>query len=127
MNQMYISSGSSGLNLSLRSCDACSDNPIAGGNDKYELENSGVFVVRERTSSIFQLAIAPSGLSLAPTIRDWLSYKSTTLQPETCCWLSMTLDYDTASRAAQLVERLTSTGENDVDLKLYDEIENICK
>ncbi|CAH1724240.1 unnamed protein product [Aphis gossypii] len=39
----------------------------------------------------------------------------------------MTLDYDTASRAAQLVERLTSTGENDVDHKLYDEIENICK
>jgi len=39
----------------------------------------------------------------------------------------MTLDYGTASRAAQLVERLTSTGENDVDRKLFDEIENICK
>ncbi|XP_022182418.1 UV-stimulated scaffold protein A-like isoform X2 [Myzus persicae] len=39
----------------------------------------------------------------------------------------MTLDYGTASRAAQLVERLTSTGENDVDCKLFDEIENICK
>ncbi|KAL4143742.1 hypothetical protein QTP88_006036 [Uroleucon formosanum] len=39
----------------------------------------------------------------------------------------MTLDYDTVSRAAQLVERLTSTGENDVDRKLFDEIENICK
>ncbi|XP_025205576.1 UV-stimulated scaffold protein A-like [Melanaphis sacchari] len=39
----------------------------------------------------------------------------------------MTLDYNIASRAAQLIERLTSTGENDVDRKLYDEIENICK
>lgn len=39
----------------------------------------------------------------------------------------MTLDYGTASRAAELVEVLTSSGENHIDQIKLNEIENICK
>lgn len=43
---------------------------------------------------------------------------------------AMTLDYDTAGRAAELVHRLTSSGENDADhtaVELVAEVERICK
>lgn len=39
----------------------------------------------------------------------------------------MTLDYGIASRAAELVELLTSSGENNIDQTKLNEIENICK
>jgi hypothetical protein len=39
----------------------------------------------------------------------------------------MTLDYGTASRAAQLVERLTGSGDNDIDRAKLEQLENICK
>lgn len=40
---------------------------------------------------------------------------------------SMSLDYDTACRAAELVEQLTTRTSNDIDRIKLDEIENICK
>lgn len=42
-------------------------------------------------------------------------------------WSGMTLDYGTASRAAQLVERLTSSGDIEIDRVKLEQLENICK